>query len=196
MSDEAETEKKKKGDSKVQIHTRISSESFETINNLAEVLGSKAKVIEESVEFYKKYKKNWTPEQQIWNRARIELNMFLVGKTTFMSYISGNSEKAWKNNIATEVIEWITGKNIEKLSLEEILNAIKDMWMSANYFNQIKIINVSKERYKMIFNHHILERKYSEFWANYFKTWLENNRKCNTEILIRNESFTIIIKGS
>lgn len=182
-----------KNNKKVQLHLRISEETYASVDDLAEDYGSKSKVIEKAVDFFKKYKKNWDREQQIWNRARKEMDMLLVGRTTFQSYISGNYQTAWKENIATKVIEWITGKQIEKLSVLETLNAIKDMWMAANYFTKVDIKKILDEDPIVMIFYHTLNQNYSQFWSNYFKTWLENNKNCKITYSIQNEFFTLII---
>lgn len=188
------SEKNKNNTKKVQLHARISKDTYKLIDDLAEDYGSKSKVIEKAVDFFKKYKKNWDREQQIWNRARREMDMLLVGRTTFQSYISGNHETAWEENIATKVIEWITGKQLSDLSLLETLNAIKDMWMAANYFTHIDIKqNVGNKTVVMTF-YHTLNQNYGQFWANYFKTWLENNKECEiTNSVVEHEFFKLII---
>jgi hypothetical protein len=177
---------------KVQLHARISEEIYNTIDDLAEDYGSKSKVIEKAVDFFKKYKKNWDKEQQTWNRARKELNMVLVGRTTFQSYISGNYETAWKENIATKVIEWITQKHLSDLSLEKTLEAIRDMWIIANYFTHVEIKNLGKNSFVMTF-YHTFNQKYGQFWSNYFKTWLENNKKCEITYSVEHEFFKLTI---
>ena len=184
-----------KNNKKVQLHVRISEETYSSIDDLTEDYGSKSKVIEKAVDFFKKYKKNWDREQQFWNRARREMDMLLVGRTTFQSYISGNFETAWKENVATKVIEWITGKQLSDLSLIETLNAIKDMWMAANYFTHVDIKqNEGEKTVVMTFYHTLtLNQNYGEFWSNYFKTWLENNKKCKITYTIQHEYFTLTI---
>ncbi|MHA1341807.1 MAG: hypothetical protein ACTSRZ_18275 [Promethearchaeota archaeon] len=187
-------EKKSKKSIKVQIHTRISKEASDAIEELSKITGSKAKVIEDAVLFYKKYKTRWDKSQQIWNKAR-ELQMVLVGKTTFMSYISGDISKVWEENICTEVIEWITKKHLKDLTILEIMNAIKDMWVAANYFKNVEIreLEANPKTYEMRFYHNF-NKKYSEFWANYFRKWFKDNLKCNVECSIRNELFILFIK--
>ncbi len=184
---------KNNNNKKIQLGVRVSEDTNKLINELKEDLGSKSKVIEKAVAFYKNYWKNWDRSQQLWNRARKELNMFLVGKTTFQSYISGNYKTAWKENIATKVIEWITGKNLSDLSFKETLDAIKEMWMAANYFTHVDIKqNVDKNTFVMIC-YHTLDQNYGEFWSEYFKTWLENNKKREITCFVENEYFKLII---
>jgi predicted house-cleaning noncanonical NTP pyrophosphatase (MazG superfamily) len=184
---------KKDKDEKIQLHTRISTNIYKEIEELTDIYGNKSNVIEKAVDFFKKYKKNWDEDQKIWNKAR-ELNMLLVGKTTFMAYLSGDSKKAWEDNIATEVIEWISDKKIEKLTLLEILESIKKMWVAANYFTSIKIIENSEISAINISFFHTFNKEYSNFWANYFKRWIEKNLSYETKIHLRNEIFSLEIK--
>jgi len=177
---------------KVPIHTRISKDVYSTIEELSKNLGSKAKVIEDAVNFYKDYKFKWDKNQEIWNKAR-ELQMVLVGKTTFMSYISGDITKVFEQNICTEIIEWLTKKPLKDLTKLEIFNAIKDIWIAANYFINIEIIaQNSNNSYELRFYHNF-NKKYSEFWANYFEKWFKNNLNLKVESLLRNESFILFL---
>lgn len=183
----------KEKDTKKQLHVRISQSIYDDIEELADIYGSKSNVIEKAVHFFKSYKKNWDEEQKVWNKAR-ELNMVLVGKTTFMSYLTGNSQKAWEENLATEVIEWISNKHIEDLSLIEMLQAIKKMWVAANYFTSIKINESDVDGAIEVFFYHTFNKSYSDFWAKYFKTWLKQNNKVEVTLNSRIESFSLNIK--
>ena len=192
MTDE-NSENNKNNNKKIQLGVRVSEETYNSIEDLTEDYGSKWKVIEEAIDFFKKYKKNWDDDQKIWNRARKEMDMLLVGRTTFQSYISGNYETAWKENIATKVIEWITHKHLDDLDLKETLNAIKDMWKAANYFKHVDIKEkMGDDAFVMTF-YHTFNQKYGEFWSNYFKVWLENNKKCKITYSIEREFFKLTI---
>lgn len=115
-------------------------------------------------------------ERDLWVRARAEMKMMLIGKTTFNQLIMAASEaprssqeRPFKSNLALAIINWITGKAIKALDLEEILEAIKKMWVVANYFY---IIEVQKEeedsdKYLITFKHR-QRLAYSNYWLGYF----------------------------
>ncbi|MFW9772722.1 MAG: hypothetical protein ACFFEO_11255, partial [Candidatus Thorarchaeota archaeon] len=64
-----------------------------------EEFGSKSAVVDAAIKTLKKNKEPKLEEQRkIWCRARDELNMLLVGKTTFLNYIKGNVEEAYTKN--------------------------------------------------------------------------------------------------
>ena len=95
--------------------------------------------------------------------------------------------------IAIEAVEWYNGKRIEEMDLEEFLNGLKGMWLTANYFRKIDKINYDEGAIQMTFNHD-LTKDYGKFWAEYFKTLLENNWNCLVQKSTRNESFYLIIR--
>ncbi|MFX0081495.1 MAG: hypothetical protein ACFE94_07065 [Candidatus Hodarchaeota archaeon] len=132
-------------------------------------------------------------QKRVWCRARDELNMLLVGKTTFLSYIKGKVKEAYTKNIAVETIEWYLGKRIESMTLQEFLGGLKGMWLVANYFYSIELEKNEKGTYQMRFNHE-LTKDYSIFWAEYFEKLLIDNWGCFIEAFIRNESFYLIIR--
>ena len=158
------------------------------------IFRKKSKVIEKAIELLENY---YNPErdnlQAIWNRARNELNMILVGKTTFLSYISGDYQRALKKNISIDVIEWYKGKNIEEIQLEEVLESIINVWLAANYFFQIDIEIGSKGSYQMTFKHDFHSERYSQFWGEYFSILLQEEKKCDVEIFARTESLILRI---
>ena len=116
-----------------------------------------------------------------------------MGKTTFLAYITGNVENAFKKNIAIEVIEWYEGKRIEEMDFDGFLEGLIGMWHVANYFYKIDLDQNSEGAYQIRFNHD-LNNKYSTYWANYFQTLLTDNWDCSVDKFIRNESFYLIIK--
>lgn len=184
------------------IHTTISNESYELLEKYAaledknnqKIFGNKSKVIEQALELLDKhYNPEKNESQETWNRLKEELNMVLVGKTTFLSYISGDYEKAFKKNIAIELIEWYKGKNIDDLTLNELLLSIKNIWLVANYFYKIDIEIGSKGTYQMSFYHDFHKKRFSDFWGNYFSELLRTQKECEVEIFSRNESLVLRI---
>ncbi|MHA2184531.1 MAG: hypothetical protein ACXAAI_05965 [Promethearchaeota archaeon] len=156
--------------------------------------GSKSAVVDTALKALKQVKEpRLADRRKIWCRARDELNMLLVGKTTFLSYIKGNVEEAFTKNIAVESIEWYLGKRIESMDLQEFLEGLKGMWQVANYFFNIELEKNKKGTFQMRFNHD-LTKDYSIFWAQYFEKLLVDNWGCFVEAFIRNESFYLIIR--
>ncbi|MHA1274732.1 MAG: hypothetical protein ACTSQS_15005 [Promethearchaeota archaeon] len=203
--DKNNNDKESKSGRKPIIHTTISKRANKILEKYANlkgddnkiIFGSKSKVIEEALELIDKYN---NPEredlQMIWNRAKDELNMVLVGKRTFLSYISGDYKRAFKENIAIDIIEWYKRKNIDEISLNELLESIKNIWLAANYFYKIDVEVGSKGTYQMSFYHDFHNEKYSNFWGNYFSELLSHLKECSVEIFGRNESLILRITPS
>ncbi len=187
------------------IHTTISDKTNELLEKYAKlkdenqkiIFGNKKKVIEKALELLDKYyNPNKNDLKTIWNRARNELNMILVGKATFLAYISGDYEKAFKENIATDIIEWYKKKHIEELSLDELLESIKNIWLAANYFYKIDIEVGSKGTYQMSFYHDFHKKRFSDFWGKYFNELISHQKDCEIETFVRNESLVLRITPS
>jgi predicted CopG family antitoxin len=177
------------------VHATISDESYEILQQFKEEFGSKSAVVDAGLKSLKKLKEPHLEDQRkIWCRARDELNMLLVGKTTFLSYIKGNVEEAYSKNIAIEAIEWYLGKTIENMTLQKFLEGLKGMWLAANYFYKIELEKNEKGTFQLRFNHE-LTKEYSIFWAKYFEKILIDNWGCFVEAFIRNESFYLIIRA-
>ncbi|MHA1438256.1 MAG: hypothetical protein ACTSPD_11815 [Promethearchaeota archaeon] len=185
---------KEKKSRKKSVHTTISDESYDIIQQFQSEFGSKSAVVDAALKLFKKSREPYLEDKKkIWCRARDELNMLLVGKTTFLSYIKGEKEEVYTNNIAVEAIEWYLGKRKEQMDLKEFLNGLKGMWEVANYFYRIDLEQNEYGTFQMTFKHD-LNKEYSTFWAYYFKKLLYDNWKCFIEPFIRNESFYLIIK--
>jgi len=179
------------------LHTTISEETFEKIRSLSKKYGNHSKTIEKAIDLLELHEGLAIPENKqdldpdmIWGFMRSELNMVAVGKTTFLSYIDDIPEKAILNNIATEIIEWFYNyKKLTDLSLEEVIKAIKIIWMSANYFRSVRCERVGAGQYKMVFTHDLNDLKYSQYWGKYFQTFFETKLGKEVKILCRPQIF-------
>ena len=141
-------------------------------------------------------------EKDLWNRARDEMKMMLIGKTTFSQLIAAAAapeerlDKPQKKNVGFDIILWYTGKQIKSLSLEEIMEAVKTIWLMANYFTNVDIIKETGDQYHMIFKHGE-KKRYSEYWGKYFIELLSSNElsfKCAVEPQYFEESISLLIK--
>ncbi|MBY8981469.1 MAG: hypothetical protein KGD57_00850 [Candidatus Lokiarchaeota archaeon] len=176
------------------IHATISDEALAVINKYEKEYGSKSAVVDKALKVLIKFKEpHQSNIKDMWIRAREELNMVLVGKTTFLSYLRGDINEVFKNNVALEVIEWYLGKRKEEMTLEIFIKGLIGMWQVANYFYNIETEKNKNGTFQVRFNHDST-KQYSQYWAKYFKTLLENNWNCEVEFFIRNESFYLIIK--
>ncbi|MFX1396251.1 MAG: hypothetical protein ACFFAS_04315 [Promethearchaeota archaeon] len=194
---------KKSGiEEKKTIHTTISKESSNILEKYAslkndtgeKIFGNKSKVIEHALKLLdERFNPKKGDLKTIWKRAKEELNMVLVGKTTFLAYISGDHTKAFKENIAIDILEWYARMSIEDMDLNELVESIKNVWIAANYFYKIDVEIGNKGSLQISFYHDMHSIKYSEYWGNYFSTLLQYHKKCDVEIFPRNESLIMRI---
>jgi hypothetical protein len=155
--------------------------------------------IERAIKYYGNQK---NLDRDLWVRARDEMKMCLIGKTTFNQLIHAAAmpedarERAYHKNVAFDLILWYTGKPLKSLTVEEIINTIAKMWVVANYFYAIDVHKEEEDEFHVLFKHR-QNRRYSEYWLGYFTTLFMSEDlafKCSVEGLTFDESISMIIK--
>jgi hypothetical protein len=125
--------------------------------------------LERAIHYYGQQK---NLDRDLWVRAREEMKMMLIGKTTFNQLIAAAEapedalEKPFKRNVAYDLILWYTGKPIKNLTIEDLINTIAKIWVVANYFYQIDI-HQDGDEYNLLFKHR-QNKRYSRYWLGYF----------------------------
>ena len=106
---------------KPSVHATISQEASDILEEFAnsEEYKNKSAVVDAALKALKKLKEPMLEEwQSVWLRARDELNMIILGKTTFLSYLKGDFKVAYKNNqITPEPLRTIDDDSEQNLSL-------------------------------------------------------------------------------
>jgi hypothetical protein len=157
-------------------------------------------LIEEAIKVFAVHKESGVEE--LWVRAREEMDMMLIGKTTFNQLLAAAAapeerlDKPQKKNVGFDTILWYTGKQIKSLSLEEIMEAVKIIWLMANYFSSIEIKKENGDSYHMIFKHG-QKKRYSEYWGQFFIELLTSDElsfKCVIEEQYFEETISLLIK--
>ena len=176
----------------------ISPEILTIIEKYKEEDELNIKFIERAIKYYGEQK---NLDRDLWVRARDEMKMCLIGKTTFNQLIHAAAmpedarERAYKKNIAFDLILWYTGKPLKSLTVEEIINTIAKMWNVANYFYAIDV-HKENDEFHILFKHR-QNRRYSEYWLGYFKALFNSEDlafKCSVEGMTFDESISIIVK--
>ena len=188
---------------KPRLHTTISKETEALIEKYAnfvdkdnnELYGNKSRVIEKAIDLLDKFH---NPENEenltLWSRARDEVNMALIGKWTFLSLITGNYQNTINENLAVDIIEWYKKQYIDEIPLEELLKAIKEIWVAANYFTKVNLEVGKKGTFQMSLYHDFNSREYSEYWGKYFTMLLLRRKKYEVEYFTRITSLVLKIK--
>ncbi|MFX0011465.1 MAG: hypothetical protein ACFE9R_14225 [Candidatus Hermodarchaeota archaeon] len=156
------------------------------------------KFLERAVQYYGQHK---NLDRDLWVRARDEMKMMLIGKTTFNQLIAAAEapetalEKPFKKNVAYDLILWYTGKPLKNLTIDDLINTIAKLWVVANYFYQIDV-NREGDEYHLLFKHR-QNKRYSRYWLGYFtEVFLAEdlNFKCIIEGQAFEETLSMTIK--
>lgn len=155
--------------------------------------------LEKSVKFYGDQKEL---HRELFIRMREEMKMMLIGKTTFNQLIAAAEAPAkavdmpQKSNVAFDIIMWYNQKPLKNLTIEEIINSIKIIWIVANYFYAIDVTHESEDEYHMLFRHR-QDKRYSRYWLGYFTEFFKSKDlscKCMIEGQAFDESISLSIK--
>ncbi len=176
---------------------------YDKYGGIIDKFGNNLNEIEEAIKLLDKYKNPEKAEdKELWSRARDEMKMVLIGKTTFNQLIAAaeapkeSLDKPFKKNVAFDIILWYTGKPLKSLTLEEILNTIKKMWVVANYFYIIDIKKENENEYHLLFKHR-QNKRFSNYWLGYFTELFSSEElafKCSLEGQAFDETLSISIK--
>ncbi len=142
-------------------------------------------------------------DRDLWVRARDEMKMMLIGKTTFNQLIHAAEmpedglEKPWRKNVAIDLILWYNdSKPLKSLTIEEIIKTIQKMWVVANYFHTIDVVKESEDEFHLLFRHR-QNKRYGTYWLGYFTELLtseEMSFKCEVEGQVFDESISMTLK--
>jgi len=156
--------------------------------------------IERAIKYYGDLK---VLDRDLWIRARDEMKMMLIGKTTFNQLIAAaeapkeSLDKPWRKNVAIDLILWYNeSKPLKSLSMEEIVKTIQKLWVVANYFHTIDVKKEAEDEFYILFRHR-QNKRYSLYWLGYFTELFTSEEmpfKCEVESQAFDESISIIIK--
>ncbi|MFX1375207.1 MAG: hypothetical protein ACFFA0_05290 [Promethearchaeota archaeon] len=178
----------------------ISPEIHAIIDKYKENGESDVAFIERAIKYFGDQK---SLDRDLWVRARDEMKMMLIGKTTFNQLIHAaeipeeSLNKPWRKNVAIDIILWYNeAKPLKSLSIEEIINTIQKMWVVANYFHTIDVVKESKDEFHILFRHR-QNKRYSSYWLGYFTELFTSEEipfKCQVEGQTFDESLSITVK--
>ena len=201
-------------------YSKMDPKAQAILDKYEEEYGSKIAEIEDAMKLLEAQKDpaalEVEKERDLWSRSRDEMKMMLIGKTTFNQLIRAAAEapkkitdRSFKSNVALAIINWITSKSIKTLSLKDIIEAIKKMWVVANYFYIIEVkketeeteeeeeVEEKEEEYLITFKHRQL-LDYSNYWLGYFTELFTSNAFSFGCMIVDSEAydefFTLTIK--
>lgn len=198
------------------LHSKISENYRSKIKKMSLKYGSIQKVIEEAVDLLQvkcamedkfekeKIERSTMDEYRLSHLMLNDFKMMAVGRRTFLSYIESIPDAPIHENNAVELIEWFYDHkfHITALSLFQILDAIKKLWIAGNYFTgcQIQALDGDKsqssKKFKVIFTHDFNGKKYGLYWSKYFTYVLSNppNDFIVSDLVVRNQSFYFFVQ--
>ena len=150
----------------------ISPEIHAIIEKFKEVDETDISFIEQAIKYYGDQK---ALDRDLWVRARDEMKMMLIGKTTFNQLIHAaempedSLERPFKKNVALDLIVWYNeSRPLKSLTIDQIIATVQKMWVVANYFYKIDVVKEDEKMFHLLFKHR-QNKRYSSYWFGYFK---------------------------
>lgn len=168
----------------------MSPEVHAFINKFKDDNESVVSFLQKAVKFYGDQKEL---HRDLFIRMREEMKMMLIGKTTFNQLIAAAESPAkaidmpHKSNVAFDIIMWYNQKPLKNLTIEEIINTIKTIWIVANYFYAIDVSQETEDEYHLLFRHR-QDKRYSRYWLGYF-TELFNSKELTCKCFVEGQAF-------
>ncbi|TFG25402.1 MAG: hypothetical protein EU533_01175 [Promethearchaeota archaeon] len=182
-------------------YSSMSSEVQAIVEKYREKDESVISFLQRVIKYYGELK---ATDRDIWIRARDEMKMMLIGKTTFNQLIHAAAEpqdalsRPFKRNVAMDLIMWYNdSKPVKTLSIEQIIKTIQKIWVVANYFYTIDVTQIDQKEYHLLFRHR-QNKRYSEYWLGYFTELFKSPEmpcQCEIEGVCYDESISITIKA-
>lgn len=149
----------------------ISPEIHAIIEKFKEVDETDISFIEQAIKYYGDQK---ALDRDLWVRARDEMKMMLIGKTTFNQLIHAaempedSLERPFKKNVALDLIVWYNESiPLKILTIDQIIATVQKMWVVANYFYKIDVVKEDEKLFHLLFKHR-QNKRYSSYWFGYF----------------------------
>lgn len=182
-------------------YSSMSPEVHAIIEKYKENDESEVSFLQRVIKYYGELK---MADRDIWIRARDEMKMMLIGKTTFNQLIHAAAEpqdaleRPFKKNVAMDLIMWHNNSRpVKTLSIDQIIKTIQKIWVVANYFYTIDVTQIDQNKYHLLFRHR-QNKRYSEYWLGYFTELFKSPEmpcKCEIEGATYDESISITIKA-
>ncbi|MBO8181301.1 MAG: hypothetical protein H0Z28_00740 [Archaeoglobus sp.] len=125
-------------------------------------------------------------------KALRELDICLISREQLELIAEGRIKETIKTNANEFMIEWIYGKPMEKISLEEAIEAIKKIWISSNIVRRVEVRDTDEG--KILFFHSKIKSKLlDESFCKQIKLLLESNYGVNVDYKLRTQGYLIRI---
>ncbi|TFH29865.1 MAG: hypothetical protein E4G98_03115 [Promethearchaeota archaeon] len=208
---------------KIDFHTKIWPQDHQLLKKLSLKYGNIQNVIEEAIHLLK-VRESLLDEEIMQTIIKHEIDLYplshlmlqdfrmvSVGRRTFLSLIQNLPETPIQENNALELIEWFYNDviPIKNLTLYQVLAAIRNLWISGNYFTKINIQSTEEDvnssetidiqhhhSFKIVFYHDFNDQTYGEYWTKYF-TYFLSEQPLNyhvSQIVIRPQSFYFVVE--
>ncbi|MEM0329852.1 MAG: hypothetical protein QXW84_00570 [Archaeoglobaceae archaeon] len=184
---------------KVRIQTTIDKELYEKIiQKYLPKYENLNRVIETALKIYDSFIENigQEPTERDFMILRMvkELGMVLIGYETADAAASGDFKKIIVENESRILFEWFFKKSIDKISIEEVVNFMKELLPAMNIAFAVDLQKVGKEIHVIVSSR--MKKDFNTLLCEIIKSSFERNFKVVVDYSVFAQGFEIIIRST
>jgi hypothetical protein len=188
--------KKGKDGKKIRIQTTISSDIyFGIIQKYLPEYEHLNALLEEALVFFDKYRQRildyGDKRDQLLIKLVREVDMAAFSVIALEDLSSGDPHRAIRGNGMQYALEWYYSKPLSRISLDEAINAIKEIWIATNRVHDVNV-NRTPGEIHMLF-HSKLGPNSDRLLCESIKTFLEENFDVRVDYRVFHHGYSIII---
>lgn len=180
------------------LHTTVNSETFEKLNRLRRETGKPiGRILDELVssinaELGTDGIRQLNYIENLIIKAFRELDICIISKEQLEVLVEGRVDEAVTTNANEFAIEWLYSRPIDKLSLEDVIEGIKTIWLACNRVRKIETVEKDNS-IVLIFHSTLKSKKIDELFCRQLKHLFEQYFDVSVEYKLRSQGYILVI---
>lgn len=176
------------------IHTTLDPEIYSVLVDAARERGKNLnEIIEEAIRLYMG-KDSEIPDEIELLRSEVfkVMDLCIISKEQLRAIVEGGAESSIQNNANELAVEWITSKPLDKVTLEEAIEAIRKIWLVCDRARKVEVVD-DGDCISMFFFSKMASPKVDEMWGRQLKYFFEKNYGLSVLLELRSQGFVLKI---
>ena len=180
------------------LHTTVNHETFEKLDELRKETGKPiGRILDELIgsintEMGTEGIRQLNYIENLIIKAFRELDVCIISKEQLEVLVEGKVDEAITTNANEFAIEWLYSRPIDKLTLEEVVEGIKTIWLACNRVRKVETVQKDSS-IVLIFHSTLKSKKIDELFCRQLKHLFEQYFDVSVEYKLRSQGYIIVI---
>ncbi|WP_202318738.1 hypothetical protein [Archaeoglobus neptunius] len=168
------------------VHSMLVRAARERGKNLNEI-------IEEAIEFYLgSNSKNPDEIEMLRSEVFKVMDLCVISKEQLRAIVEEGMESSIRNNANELAVEWITSKPLDRVTLEEAIEAIRKIWLVCDRAREVEVVE-DEGGISIFFFSKMASLKVDEMWGRQLKHFFEKRYGMDVLLELRSQGFVLKI---